>query len=562
MIDLKGNPFYLSDKHVAWVTENLERMSLDEKIGQLFVVESKDCNLEELRSKFEVIKPGGVMFRSNPAVKINKTVSALNSWSDVPMLFAGNLCQGANEAVEEGTLFATNMSVAATGDDKMASYLGEVCGLEGHDAGINWTYAPVADIDMNFRNPITNTRTFGNDVERVSSMCAKYVSSVQKHGVASCIKHFPGDGVDERDQHVTVTVNSLSCKEWDNTYGRIYKEQISNGALSFMVGHIAMPEYSMRFNEDLKASECLPGSLSKELMTDLLRRELGFNGLIVTDDSHMAGYHIMMTREEALPTSIAAGADMLLFEKVLKDDVRYVKEGVEAGLLTLDRIDEAVIRILATKAHLALDLMTDEHNFEMDRYKKHKKWATECADHAVTLVKNNQSMLPLSSEKYKKVLLYHIGSKPLLRKGGKPVVGGELKDYFAEKLIAEGFEVTLWTPEMGINAYDSEERIREFDLAVFFINIRSLGSVGMARIEWSGICGDNSPLYDQEIPSIAVSMNSPYMLLDMPRMQTFINAYTPAEHFVDAVVEKLMGRSAFKGVSPIDPWCGREDTKY
>ncbi|MBQ7974926.1 MAG: glycoside hydrolase family 3 protein, partial [Clostridia bacterium] len=165
-------------------------------------------------------------------------------YSKIPLLVAANLEAGGNGIVKEGTPFGKPMQVAATADVEFARRLGEVCGVEGSAVGANWSFAPIIDIDYNWRNPITNVRTFGSDVDTVRQMGAAYVKEIQKHGVAAAIKHFPGDGCDERDQHVSVSVNSLSCEEWDKSYGAVYSECIEAGAKTVMVGHILQPAYT------------------------------------------------------------------------------------------------------------------------------------------------------------------------------------------------------------------------------------------------------------------------------------------------------------------------------
>ncbi len=235
--------------------------------------------------------------------------------------------------------------VAATDDEQMAYHLGDICGKEGAAVGCNWSFAPIIDIDYNFRNPITNTRTFGSDPERVRKMGVQYVKAVQKWGVAASIKHFPGDGVDERDQHLVTSINSLSCEEWDATYGIIYKACIDEGAMSVMVGHIMQPEYSKKLNPGIKDEDILPATLSYELTTKLLKEQLGFKGLVVSDAATMAGMMIPMPRSEQVPAVINAGCDMFLFARNLEEDFEFMSKAVKNGTLSKARLDEAVTKI-------------------------------------------------------------------------------------------------------------------------------------------------------------------------------------------------------------------------
>ena len=191
-------------------------------------------------------------------------------------------------------------------------HLGEVCAKEGTAVGVNWAFAPVVDIDYNCHNPITNVRTYGSDPETVLSYAKGFVESVQQNGVAASIKHFPGDGIDFRDQHLVTSVNTLPLEEWRNTYGKIYSGLIEAGALSVMIGHIALPAVQKE-----EADAFLPGTLSPVIMQELLREELGFNGVITSDATPMVGFCAAMERRLAVPTAIAAGCDIFLFNKDL-----------------------------------------------------------------------------------------------------------------------------------------------------------------------------------------------------------------------------------------------------
>ena len=213
MIDLRGKPFYLSDDDIAWVEKTRDGMSLNEKIGQLFCLNLKDGKSEFLDEVYEVMQPGGCMFRAMPLAAAVHLTNELNRRSKLPLLISANLEKGGAGIVTEGTVYGSEMEVAATDDVEFARRLGEVCGAEGAAVGANWTFSPVIDIDANFRNPITNTRTFGSDPERVKKMSVAYVEEIQKHGVAATIKHFPGDGRDERDQHLLTSVNDCTCEE-------------------------------------------------------------------------------------------------------------------------------------------------------------------------------------------------------------------------------------------------------------------------------------------------------------------------------------------------------------
>ncbi|MGN0978848.1 MAG: glycoside hydrolase family 3 N-terminal domain-containing protein, partial [Candidatus Avoscillospira sp.] len=203
MIDIRRAPFLLSDVQAAWVESTRAGLSAEEKAGQLFCVMGGDYAPGKLKEMVAAGKIGGVLFRPvKPGREIQADFAPLDAAARVPLLKAANLEEGGAGGMSDGTLFGWPMLTAATDDLQMAEKFGRVCGAEGASIGINWTFSPVCDLDLNYLNPITNVRTFGSDPKRVQAMTERYVRAVQDCGVAACAKHFPGDGVDYRDQHL------------------------------------------------------------------------------------------------------------------------------------------------------------------------------------------------------------------------------------------------------------------------------------------------------------------------------------------------------------------------
>ena len=558
MINLKSKPFLLDEEDVKWVKETLKNMSLKEKIGQLFCPVGSTDNEVELKEFLKEFNPGGMMYRPGKGEDIRRIHKILQDNSKIPLLLGANLEAGGNGIATDGTYYGKQMQVAATDDNEMAYKLGVICGKEANSVGCNWAFAPIVDIDMNFRNPITNVRTFGSKVDRIIDMAKEYMKGVNKNGVIAAIKHFPGDGVDERDQHLLSSVNSLTTEEWNNTYGKIYKEIIEKGVQSVMVGHILLPNYSKELNPSLRDEEIMPATLAPELLNDLLREKLGFNGLIVTDATAMIGFNVAERREIAVPKAIASGCDVFLFNKNIKEDFEFMMSGIEKGILTEERVDEAVTRILGTKAALGLHkikLIPEQSALNTLKCKEHEEWARECADKSVTLVKDTQNLLPISLDKYKKIRLYILGES---NNGGfKDGKSETLK--IKEKLEEQGFQVDLFDNDKldfreifdgGINELKSK-----YDLTIYVANVENASNQTTVRLDWIHLMAANAPWFVKDIPTMFISLANPYHLIDVPMIKTFINAYSASEYVVDAVVNKITGKSEFKGVNPVDPFC-------
>lgn len=562
MIDLKGNPFFLDEEKENWVKETLASLSTEEKIGQMFCPIGGNTDEEFLEGFLKEFRPGAMLFRSLPAADAQKTHRFIQEHSEIPMLFGANLESGGNGICADGTYFSRPMGVAATDHEVNAYRLGAVAGKEAAAVGCNWAFSPICDLDRNFRNPITNVRTFGSDQDRVIRFVKEQMRGLSDQGVAAAVKHFPGDGVDERDQHLIASVNSLSVEEYDQTYGTVWQEVVNAGTLSVMVGHILQPAYSRFFNPKLKDEEILPASLSAELLQGLLRGKLGFNGMIVTDATPMIGYTAVMKRSEAVPASIAAGCDMILFNKDIREDYQFVRDAIADGRLTMERVDEAVTRILAMKASMGLPerkaagtLVPGPEALAVVSCEEHKEWTRICADESVTLVKDTQNLLPISPDKYKRIRLYLLEDRI---GGGFKDGEGEL-DKIKEKLEKEGFEVTLFDyehPDFYEMFEGGVEDIKsKFDLAVYVACLDTASNQSVRRIDWMHLMAADAPWFLHDVPAMFISLANPYHLVDAAMIKTFINAYTPSEAVIDKVIDKIMGRSEFKGISPVDPFC-------
>lgn len=564
-MDLKGKPFYLSDSDIAWVDETLASMTTEEKIGQIFCVTDVITDPEELKAFVRKYKPGGFMYRTGEAQEIQEAQRAMQEASEIPLLLACNLESGGNGVARTGTFFGREMEAAATDEAEQAKRLGLVCGREGSAAGCNWAFAPIVDIDYNWRNPITNVRTFGSNPERVLRMSRAYIDGIEESGaqMAVCIKHFPGDGVDERDQHLLPTVNSLCEEEWENTYGKIYRELIGKGAQTVMVGHILQPAMTRKMCPGIRDEEILPASTNKYLMTDLLRGELGFEGLITTDATPMVGFTGMLSRKDAVAAALMGGADVILFCKNIDEDLAGVREYLEQGKITLERLDEAVRRQLALKASLGLHLRQRDGTLVPGQEallcigcEEHESWARECADKAITLVKDNQRLLPLSPEKTKRIRLTVLGEN----QEGAFGDNGRITECLKACLEKAGFDVALYdyeTMEHGeIFSAGVADMKKKFDLSIVAANIPTGSNNTTRRVDWITLMAANEPWYVKEIPTMFISFCNPYHMIDVPFISTFINCYSSSTYCVEAAVDKMLGKSCFKGKSPVDPWCG------
>lgn len=566
MFDYKAKPFYLSDEDICWVEKTWKEMSLEEKIGQLFCPIGYSSDQNYLKYEMLSKHPGGILFRTGSMEEMYETYAFLQKESKIPLLTAANLEAGGDGIVQEGTAFGKQMQVAATNDPKQAYRLGKICAKEGNAVGCNYSFAPVVDIDFNYHNPITNVRTYGSDKEMVKACALEYLKALKEEGMAAAVKHFPGDGVDECDQHILTSVNTLSCEEWDETFGDVYKTMIEADAPTVMVGHIALPAYQKKINPDF-GNQLLPASLSPELLKGLLRKQLGFNGLIITDATPMVGFCCAMERKLAVPAAIMAGCDMFLFNKDYTEDYQFMMEGYQEGRLTEERLEEAVKRILALKASMKLPkkkadgtLCPKKDAMKIVGCAEHQAWAKECAEKSVTLVKDTQNLLPIDPKKYRRVLYQILGDCASAERVEKT---------FVKEMSEKGFEMIPYEKEVFDFTkplpFDSITQFKEkYDLVIYLGNIENASNKTTNRIHWYALfgLGNNIPWFVKEVPTMFISLQNPYHLLDVPMIQTYINAYSNHDAVIEAVVEKITGQQKFEGISPIDPFCGKEYLSY
>jgi beta-N-acetylhexosaminidase len=568
-MDLKAKPFNLDDSQIEWVNKTLGSMSLEDKLGQLFLFMAMG-DVDEFTASLDKIglRPSGFLLRGAPAKVIRGKIQKLQDHYDIPLLIAGDLDRGASNMIEDGTCCGHQMEICATGDPDLAYRTGYQTAKECAAVGANWDFGPVTDIDYNPFNPIINVRSFSSDPEKVRIFTQAIAKGMHDGGLIPCMKHWPGDGCDFRDQHFLASINDKSVDEWDRTYGRIYKTLIDDGVETLMTAHILQPAYTRFFDPDVKDEEMLPGSLNYDLHHKLLREKLGFNGLIITDATSMGGFTEVVPRSKAVPLSIANGADIFLFSRDIEEDFNYMKEGLKNGILTEERIDEAVKRTLALKAKINLHikkangtLVPPPEALEIFTNKEGQKLAEEIADKGITLVKDTQNLIPFTAEEKKNIYMVVMGDKP----GYHNAYGGYAK-YFKQKLEEKGFNVMTFDPDnpaepLNYGKGKIEDLKKKIDVVIYFANLETSGADSGCRISWPGLRA-TIPSMNHDIPTMLISIDNPYLLMDAPRMSTYINAYTSDNLTIDTLVDKITGKSEFKGVSPIDPFVGLFNAKY
>lgn len=554
---LRLPPFHLDDAGIAWVADTLRTLSTEQKVRQLFNVAAHGDDEAQVAALAALGVGGVTRFGGTDLDASWRATRALIERSEIPLLISGDI-EGGAIGLPFGTALPNQLGLAATGSTALAEEAVTVLAREARAMGYNWTFTPVTDLNAAFRSAIVATRSYGSDPDTVLAQARVNVATFQRHGIAATAKHWPGEGFDDRDQHLVTTINPLDMPAWRERFGRIYRGLIDDGLMTVMSAHIALPAYAREHGATgLELSR--PACVSRFLNEDLLRGELGFNGLIVSDASGMAGLSSWASRAECIPEVIANGCDVLLFPSPFEADFGHVMRALSDGRLTEARVEEAVTRVLGLKAALGLHRKTlDELLPPLEqaravvRQPAHLEVEQRVASASVTLVKDVCGLLPLSVERHRRIVVVTDPAR-----GG--FAGQAPKEMEVPALLAaQGFEVRAFDPAQPPTPADT-------DLVLYLLAQESLLVQSHIYLDWARLHGHWTTAmrrYWHDIPCALVSFGQPYYLYDAPRMPCVVNAYTAASPVQHAVVRKLLGAEAFTGVSPVDAFCGLPDAAY
>ena len=395
-----GNTFFAKQRIIS----NWKSLSLEQKIGQMIMVrvngnyyQSENRYKQLLEKWIKNYHIGGVITFSGNVHGTFYNIKRFQSWSSIPLFVAADYERGAGQWMDAATLFPSNMAVAATGNSEYAFEQGLVTSIEAKNIGVNIVLAPVLDINNNPNNPIINFRAYSDDANMVSQFGNAFIKGIQKNNILSCVKHFPGHGNTSIDSHTSLPSIPGSKDELLNNELLPFKNAVDDGVKMVMIGHIAMPGLD---------DSNLPASHSKKITTDLLRDEWGFDGIIITDGMEMGGLTQNSWAGESAIRAVEAGCDILLLPMDIDATVDALLEAVENGRISMERIDESVERIWKAKQELNLFSKKENTWEELENSigkKDHYKIANKIANKSITIIKDNNGLIPLKPEKIKKL---------------------------------------------------------------------------------------------------------------------------------------------------------------
>ncbi|MCS6988864.1 MAG: glycoside hydrolase family 3 protein [Chloroherpetonaceae bacterium] len=532
-----------------WADSALAQLSLEEKVGQVFCVQSyaryKSDDDDAFVKNSELIrqgKVGGVMFARGDVYEAAMLANRYQRVAKIPLLISADMEWGVSMRIDRSTEFPCAMAIAATRNPNYAFKVGEITAKEALALGIHQNYAPTLDLNNNPYNPIINSRAFSEDPSLVATMASAFINGAQKAGMIATAKHFPGHGDTDTDSHKDLPVLNFDKSRLQNLELKPFKRAIEGGVMSVMVGHLALPKLN-------DGSYILPASLSPAIATDILKSELGFKGLTVTDGMGMRGVRKHFSTGEAAVRAFLAGNDVILLPPD-SDEAHYaLLEAVRNGVVSEDRLNESVRKLLVLKEWLGLH----RHRFvSLDSVsaivgiKPHKELAQEIADRSITLLSNRNDLLPLRDDSIK---LVNISLQNSAACDVGKIFHEELQKRFRNVIR---YQLGAHSNKMNYDAaLFSAERAEVVVVSSYADSRAWQGKLGLDREQDRFLKKLVERLKKSGVPLALVSFGTPYLIMGYDDPDAYVCAYSAGLASETAVAKLLKGEIQPSGKLPV-----------
>ncbi len=537
-----AQPPFDDEAAARWVDSTLAALTLDQKIGQLFIVHLPTSAVrrlldDEARRAVERYGVGGFLVpRLMPPRTVFAETQRLQRISNVPLFFAADYERGAGRFNNALTELPSNMALGATRDTLLAAAAGRLTALESRALGVNLLFAPVVDVNNNAANPIINIRSYGEDPVLVGHMAAAFVREAERHGALTTLKHFPGHGNTEVDSHARMGVVSGDAAALDSVELRPYRLALRNRRppAGVMSAHLWTPAFD---------PAPLPATFSRRALGDVLRDSLGFEGLVVTDDVRMGALQKTYPIEERIVRPLVAGADVILTPVSLPRAVEVVRAALRSGDLDEAALDRSVRHILAAKARAGLHAQrfADEATLDYLLEKPRGAYlAQTIADRAVTLLRTHPA-LPLRPGQ--RLTLLQLGNAT-----GAESIDAAM-DFFAETLAADD-DVRLDQRPAKAAAEAALRRAHAADVVVLALYLRLKAGRGEAGL-FPGQAAFVHRLLEGPAPVVLVTFGNPYAVIPFAEAAALVVAYDQSIESGAAVAGLLQGLQPPLGTLPV-----------
>jgi beta-N-acetylhexosaminidase len=539
--------------HARWVEQTLRKMNLRERLGQMLMVpffggfrSAEDAEYGEVIRQVEENQVGGLILataRGPLGIKRSQvyptavTANELQRRARIPLLIGADFESGTRMRIEEGTAFPSAMAIAATGEPKFAYAAAKFTAMEARAAGVHWIFAPDADINNNPDNPIINVRSFGESAQEVARYVKEFIRGVEENGGLATAKHFPGHGNVNVDSHLALATVPGDRNELERNELVPFRAGIRAGVSAIMPGHLAVPA--------LETDPNIPATVSRKILTGLLRAEMKFEGLIVTDAMEMAGVTSLFGASEAAVRAVEAGADVLLMPPVPDAVIAALEDAVKSGRVSAARIDESVWRILRAKAQLGLDrakLVDISRLNETFRRPEFELQAQAMAEQGVTLLRDSARLVPLDATQPLRVLLIALSADP-------DVYPGEAIEAEIRSRVDSLTVLRADTRFTSVHALQLA-RPETYDVAIAALFVRVAdrkGNVGFPEDQRAFV----NQLLAAGKPVAVASFGSPYLIERFPNAKTWLASFSTNGVSERALARALFGQVAIGGQIPV-----------
>lgn len=526
----------------------LGKMSLREKIAQMVITYSDGYYLDESDKEYKRLhqliteeRIGGIIFFKGKTLEETRLINKLQSLSETPLLISQDFERGTAMRIEDGSIFPNNMAIGAARNKELAYKMGLQISKECRAIGVHQNYSPVLDVNNNPKNPIINVRSFGEDPKLVSEMGLEMIRGIQDGGVIATAKHFPGHGDTDIDTHNDLPVIRHDLNRLNSVELVPFKNAIDAGVKSVMIAHISFPAVDKTPN--------LPSTMSAPVVNGLLKSQLNFNGLIVTDALNMSGITKYFSTEQVALGCVEAGIDLILMPQGETKTIDAIEKAVNSGKVTEERIDISVKKILEAKEWLKLfeNRYTDESKvMEIVNSPYAVELAQTIADQSITLVRNDDILpLPKKQTDDKCLLLsMYYGNEP------------DNTQFFYEEFTRRTggiFNNIVKTKAINGDIISLEatfKQMDEFDYYIIplFIKVKmKSGTVGMNESQADYI---NFLTYNGK-KVIVISFGNPYLMENFPEVPAYICAYGDSKPSIIAAVKSLIADIKPNGKLPV-----------
>ena len=548
---------------MSCATTKPHELPVDEKIGQLFAPDAYGVYMNETSWAYKRLDRfvreqhvGGFVWFSANVYETAMLNRRLQAASRIPLLISADLESGIGMRMADTTHWPPAMAVAATGDPSFAERQGRATAIEARALGINHILAPVADVNIDPDNSVINTRSYGEDPHDVGRYVAAFVHGVRSEGVLATAKHFPGHGDTHVDSHRSLPVLEVTRERLDAVELVPFRAAIDAGVDSVMIGHLAVPSLDptpapvradgARENRYADANEAphdatLPATLSHAMIDGLLREQLGFRGLVVTDAFDMGGLTEHFDSGEAAVRAIEAGEDLILMPSNADAAIDAVRAAVKSGRIPMSRIDESVQRILEAKSRVSHAVADPDEIFRVVDSESSRTLANEIATKALTLVRVEEGVLPLKKDA--RILELVISD---FAESSNPLA--ELDRDLRRRLGNPPQLVML--DAHSCDAAPAIDAAKNADVVLIALAVRArsgAGQIAVPQVAQKAI----EQLGTMALRKIGISFGTPYLLREVPSLPTYICAYGPQPVLQAAVNRALFGETKFTGRLPV-----------